>query len=36
MPEALGLRFTEKSLKGGAGANIGRSDARRVLFRHLH
>ena len=23
MPEALELRFTEKSLKGGAGVNMG-------------
>ncbi|KIM60059.1 hypothetical protein SCLCIDRAFT_26852 [Scleroderma citrinum Foug A] len=33
MLEALELRFTEKSLKGGAGVNIGRDDARRG--RHL-
>ena len=36
MPEALELRFTDKSLKGGAGVNIGRDDARRVLLPYLH
>ena len=36
MPEALELRFTEKSLKGGAGVNIGHDDAKRVLLPHLH
>lgn len=36
MPEALELRFTEKSLKGGAGVNIGHDDTKRVLLPHLH
>ena len=36
MPEALELCFTEKSLKGGAGVNIGRDDTKRVLLPRLH
>ena len=31
MPKALELRFVEKSLRGGAGINIGCDDAKRVF-----
>ena len=36
MPEALELHFIEKSLRGGAGINIGHDDAKKVLLPHLH